>query len=58
MISKAENMLTQALANWRDFWNNNGIAVPFSYQIQGMSKILIGEYDMVVQDNDRPCVVD
>ncbi|MDD3020579.1 MAG: PD-(D/E)XK nuclease family protein [Alphaproteobacteria bacterium] len=58
MISKAENMLTQALANWRDFWNIKGIAVPFSYQIPGVSKVLIGEYDIVVQDNDRPCIVD
>ena len=48
MVSKATDMLDELLARWSDFRNVVGVAVPFKVDFPRLSKVLIGEYDLVV----------
>ena len=49
----AGRMIDAALHDWPDFWNIEAVAVPFKVEMAGLSKPLIGELDMVL-DNSTP----
>ena len=58
LITKAADMLDELLACWFDFNNLIGVAVPFKIAIDGLSKPLIGEYDMLIKEQSYPVIVD
>ena len=57
-IAKGFDMLQVALDCWQDDFVVKGAAVPFTATIPGVSKPLIGEYDLVVTDGGSDAVVD
>ncbi len=58
MVNKAADMLDELLARWSDFRNVVGVAVPFKIKVPGLSKNLIGEYDLVITEANKPVIVD
>ena len=58
MVAKAADMLDELLARWSDFRNVVGVAVPFKIKVPGLSKPLIGEYDLLITETDKPVIVD
>lgn len=53
-----ERMLSVALDNWQDDHAVTAVAQSFAVDVPGLSKPLIGEFDLVVQDGNDPCIVD
>ena len=53
MLETAGRMIDTALRDWPDFWNIEAVALPFKVEVDGLSKPLIGELDMVL-DNSTP----
>ena len=58
LIDKAADMLDELLACWFDFNNLIGVAVPFKMNMTGLSKPLIGEFDLVIKEQSYPVIVD
>lgn len=65
LIATAGLMLETVTREWCDYWNIEAVALPFRIEIPGVSRPLIGEIDMVVNEtlpfNDEPataCLVD
>ena len=56
-ISKAGEMLSVAIENWQDDYGVKSVAEPFSVTIPGVDRPLIGEFDLVVEEQE-PCIVD
>ena len=53
MLETAGRMIDVALRDWPDFWNIEAVALPFRVEVEGLSRPLIGELDMVL-DNSTP----
>jgi len=59
MVEQGNRMLDVALENWDFDYEVKSVAEAFSVKIPGLSKPLIGEFDMVVEGNgNEPCIVD
>ena len=52
------DMLDVALADWPDDYSVKSVAEAFSVEVPGLSKPLIGEFDLVVTDGGDEAVVD
>ncbi len=52
------DMLAVTLENWQDDFSVKSVAEGFSVNIPGVSKPLIGEYDMLVDDCGSESIVD
>ena len=52
------DMLDVALADWPDDYSVKSVAKAFSVEVPGLSKPLIGEFDLVVTDGGDEAVVD
>lgn len=51
LTSLAGRMLTAAVAEWPDFHQTIAdVAMPFSFTVEGLSKPVIGEYDLVLRE--------
>ncbi len=51
LIQLAARMLDATTAQWPDYFGCiKGVAVPFSFHIQGLSKPVIGEFDMLLTE--------
>lgn len=55
---KGHLMLQTALLYWQDFYNIRSVAEAFTITVPGLSKPLIGEFDLVVDDGRDCCIVD
>ena len=53
LLETAGRMIDTALRDWPDFWNIEAVALPFRVEVEGLSRPLIGELDMVI-DNSTP----
>ncbi len=53
LFETAGRMIDVALREWPDFWNIESVALPFRVEVEGLSRPLIGELDMVL-DNSTP----
>lgn len=58
LLQTGFNMLTASLENWQDDFAVKSVAEAFSVNVPGLSKPLIGEYDMLVEDGNNECIVD
>ncbi len=59
LLQTGFKMLDVALENWQDDFAVKSVAESFSVSVPGLSKPLIGEYDMVVAENgNNECIVD
>lgn len=54
----AERMLSVVLDGWQDDHAVIAVAQSFAVDVPGLSKPLIGEFDLVVRDGNDPCIVD
>ena len=51
LIGLAGRMLETATSSWPDFHQTiAGVAVPFRFEIDGLSKPIVGEYDLLVKE--------
>ena len=51
LIGLAGGMLESATSGWPDFHQTiAGVAVPFRFDIEGLSKPIVGEYDLLVKE--------
>jgi putative RecB family exonuclease len=51
-------MLSALLSNWYDWDNIISVAHAFKVQVPGLDKPLIGEYDLVIKDEEETTIVD
>jgi hypothetical protein len=51
-------MLSALLSNWYDWDNIISVAHAFKVQVPGLDKPLIGEYDLVIKDDEETTIVD
>jgi putative RecB family exonuclease len=51
-------MLSALLSNWFDWDNILSVAHAFKVQVPGLDKPLIGEYDLVIKDDEDTTIVD
>lgn len=58
MCELADRMLGVVFDEWQDTCSVKGVAVPFKIEIPGLSKPLIGEYDLLLEDGDSTIIVD
>ena len=57
-LELASRMLDAALANWPETFTVKSVSQAFKVRVPGLSKPLIGEYDMVGLDGRDCCIVD
>ena len=57
-LEKGFDMLDVALAEWPDDYTVKSVAESFSVEVPGLSKPLIGEFDLVVTDGGDETIVD
>ena len=57
-LEKGFDMLDVALAEWPDDYTVKSVAESFSVEVPGLSKPLIGEFDLVVVDGGDETIVD
>ena len=57
-FQKGCDMLDMALAEWSDDYTVKSVAESFSVEVPGLSKPLIGEFDLVVTDGGDETIVD
>ena len=58
LLACGSKMLEVALADWNDDYSVKSVAEGFSVIVPGLSKPLIGEFDMVVVDGEADTIVD
>jgi putative RecB family exonuclease len=58
LIATGCSMLKVVLNNWSDFYNIIDVAKPFEIAVPGLSRPLVGEWDMLVQEGQDPTIVD
>ncbi len=58
MLEQARRMLHAAIDDWHDVFNIKSIAEAFKINVPFLDKPLIGEFDMVIEDGQDPCIVD
>ena len=58
LLQTGFNMLAASLENWQDDFAVRSVAEGFSVEMPGLSKPLIGEFDLLVEDGDHECIVD
>ena len=58
LLQTGFTMLTVCLENWQDDFAVRSVEEGFSVEIPGLSKPLIGEYDLIVEDGGHECIVD
>jgi hypothetical protein len=58
LLQTGFNMLAVSLENWQDDFAVRSVAEGFSVEMPGLSKPLIGEFDLLVEDGDHECIVD
>ena len=56
--SRGSDMLDVALADWQDDYTVKSVAEAFSVEVPGLSKPLIGEFDLVVTDGGDETICD
>ena len=57
-LMKGYDMLETALENWQDDYVDVSVAEAFSVEVPGLSKPLIGEFDLIVRNDDEEIVCD
>lgn len=58
LLQTGFTMLAVCLENWQDDFAVRSVAEGFSVEIPGLSKPLIGEYDLIVEDGGHEYIVD
>ncbi len=58
LTEQARFMLDALLARWIDWNNIVSVAHAFKVQVPGLSKPLVGEYDMVIKEGEGTTIVD
>lgn len=58
MLDTGMKMLATARENWLDTDHVSGVAVPFKVEVPGLSRPLIGEYDLLLNDGGSTVIVD
>jgi len=58
MLDTGMRMLGAVRESWLDVASVSGVAVPFKVEVPGLSKPLIGEYDLLLNDGGSAVIVD
>ncbi|MGE4302001.1 MAG: PD-(D/E)XK nuclease family protein, partial [Victivallaceae bacterium] len=58
LLNTGFGILKAALDNWDNNCTIRSVSESFSVEVPGLSKPLIGEFDMVVKDTGGDCIVD
>ena len=58
LIEQAKFMLDALLARWSDWDNIVSVAQAFKVEVPGLDRPFIGEYDMVIKENNCSTIVD
>lgn len=58
LLTTGFDMLREVLNSWHDYYTIKDVACGFSIDMPGLSKPIIGEFDLLVEEGHDPCIVD